>query len=178
MEIGLARGRVDRYAALMLVVHTLLFAAARGRRRLAPRGEWLGGVGAGLRRWALAVAWLGWSGLYVFAWIHTRKIDVPMGAPGRPVSSRGRTYGELVIPWNHDRLGHRRADLVGPAAAGPLGPRVGPRAARGHRRGLAPAEMMRVVEKHGIRCSLRALDIGVDELRQAFLSRSGGLVTG
>ena len=37
-------------------------------------------------------------------------------------------------------------------------------------------EMMRIVEQHGIRYSLRALDIGVDELRQAFVVQSGGLV--
>ena len=173
MEIGLARGRVDRYAALMLVVHTLFFAA------LAAGAFWLlDGVADGVALVfvlvALAVAWLGWSGLYVLAWIHTRKIDVPMELQPTGLVARS-TYGELVIPWNTIASAAVERTWSGRRLRLRLVPESDPRHADIVVAWLRP-EMMRIVEKHGIRYSLRALDIGVDELRQAFLSRSGGLV--
>ena len=173
MQIALARGRVDRYAVLMLLAHTALFAAAGAG------ASWLldgvaGGAALVFVLVALGLAWLGWSGLYIVAWTRTRRIEAPLELQPTGLVARS-THGELVVPWHtitsatvERRWSGRRLRLR-------LVPESDPRHADIVVAWLRP-EMMRVVEKHGIRYSLRALDIGIDRLRESFLLQSGGRV--
>ena len=173
MQIALARGRIDRYAALMLVVHAL-FAVAVGAGAYWLFSSLLGGTAALFIVLCLLLAWLAWSGLYVTAWLQTRKIDVPLELQPTALLARS-PYGELVVPWTTITSATIERTWSGRRLRVRLVPDTDPRHADIVVAWLRP-EMMRVVDKHGIRYSLRALDIGVDELRAAFLSRSGGLV--
>jgi len=173
MQIALARGRVDRYAVLMLLVHALFAAVVvAGAYRLF--SSFLGGTAVLFILLCLLLVWVGWSGLYVVAWLQTRKIDVPMELQPTALVARS-SFGELVVPWTTITSATVERTWTGQRLRLRLVPESDPRHADIVVAWLRP-EMMRVVEKHGIRYSLRVLDIGVDELRQALLSRSGGLV--
>ena len=173
MRITLARGRVDRFAALMLVVYVAVFAAVLfGADRVL--GDVLGDTALVLVLLGLVLAWLAWIGLFVAAWLKTRKVDVPLELEPTGLVARS-TYGELVIPWGTIVSATIERTWSGRRLRLRLVPESDPRHADIVVAWLRP-EMMRVVERHGIRYSLRVLDIGVDELRHAFLSQSGGLV--
>ena len=173
MEISLDRGRIDRYAVAMLVVHA---AVAVG---LLVGAHWLfsrfvpdPGVAAILL--GLVLAWLAWSGLYVAAWLKTRRNDVPMELQPTGLVARS-PYGELVIPWDTITSATIERTRVGKSLRLRLVPASDPRHAGITVAWLKP-QMMRVVEKHGVRYSLRVLDIEEDELRRAFEMRSSGRV--
>jgi hypothetical protein len=173
VRIALARGRVDRYAALMLVVHTVLFAAAGAGAAWLLDGE-AGGAALVFVLVGLGLAWIGWDGLYLLAWRRTRAIDFPLELQPTGLVARS-AYGELVVPWHtitsasveRTWSGRRlRLRLVPPSDARHSDIVVA---------WLRP-EMMKVVERRGVRYSLRALDIGTDQLRDAFVLQSGGRV--
>jgi hypothetical protein len=173
LEISLDRGRIDRYAAAMLVVHAVVAAG------LLVGAHWLfsafvpePGVVAILL--GLVLVWLGWSGLYVSAWVKTRRIDVPMELQPTGLVARS-PYGELVIPWDTITSARIERTWVGRRLRLRLVPTSDPRHADITVAWLRP-EMMRVVEKHGVRYSMRVLDIEADQLREAFELRSGGRV--
>jgi hypothetical protein len=173
VRIALARGRVDLYAGLMLVVHTALFAAA-GAVLFWLLRDVAEGVAAVFVLVAVALVWVAWTGLYVVAWLRTRKIDVPMELQPTGLVARS-AVGELVVPWAAITSATVERTWSGRRLRIRLVPESDPRHADIVVAWLKP-EMMRIVERQGLRYSLRGLDIGVDELRQAFLSRSGGLV--
>ena len=173
MQIALARGRVDTYAALMLVVHTILFAA------VGAGAAWLldgvaGGVALVFVLVGLGLAWLAWVGLYVLTWVRTRRIDVPLELQPTGLVARS-TYGELVIPWDTITSATVERTWSGRRLRLRLVPESDPRHADVVVAWLRP-EMMRVVQRRGLRYSLRALDIEVDALRQAFALQSGGRI--
>jgi hypothetical protein len=84
-------------------------------------------------------------------------------------------FGELVVPWeamasaavertwSGSRLRIRLVDALDPRRDGVVVAWLNP-------------QMLRVVERKGLRYSLRVLDIGVDQLRESFATHSGGRV--
>jgi hypothetical protein len=173
VQIALARGRIDRYAALMLLVHALVFAVVLAGAHWFFSG-FLSDPVVFLILLGLVLAWLGWSGLYVLAWFRMRKIDVPLELQPTGLVARS-TYGELVIPWDTITSAAVQRTWSGKRLRLRLVPESDPRHADIVVAWLKP-EMMRLVERHGVRYSLRVLDIGVDELREAFVVRSGGRI--
>ena len=173
MQIALARGRVDRYAVLMLLVHTV------GALAVASLAFWLiedvaGGTALVFVVIALTLVWLAWCALYTTAWLRTRKIDVPMELQPTGLVARSM-YGELVIPWAAITSATVERTWSGRRLRLRLVPESDPRHGDIIVAWLKP-EMWRIVERRGLRYSLRVLDIGIDELRQAFVTQSGGLV--
>jgi len=173
MQIALDRGRIDRFGLLMLVVYAAAFAAL-GAGVVWLLDGLLGDSALLLIVLTLTLAWLAWSGLYVVAWLKARKVDVPMELQPTGLVARS-TYGELVIPWGTIVSAAIERTWSGKRLRLRLVPESDPRHADIVVAWLRP-EMMRVVERRGIRYSLRVLDIGVDELRHAFVTQSGGLV--
>ncbi len=121
----------------------------------------------------LMVFWLLHCGLYVFSWTRMRKVSHPLGLHGDGLHARSQ-FGELIAPWetvqsaaverawNGKRLRIRLVPSSDPRHAtivDDLNPRV-----------------MKAVDQRGMRYSLRALDIDLEELRQAFVVQSGGRV--
>ena len=99
----------------------------------------------------------------------------PLGLQGdglhRPLAVRRAS----IVPWDGRAVRRGRAGLERPAAPDPAGP-ARPSPARAASSATSTPQMMEVVDRHGMRYSLRVLDIGVDELRQAFVVQSGGRV--
>ena len=173
MQIALARGRLDRYAALMLVLHAGFFTAA-GAVAFWVLADVAGGVARVLVLLGLVVAWLAWSGLYAHVWLRTRTIDVPLELQPTGLLARS-TYGELIAPWDTIASAAVERTWSGRRLRLRLVPESDPRHADIVAAWLKP-EMMSVVERHGLRYSLRVLDIEVDQLREAFATHSGGRV--
>jgi hypothetical protein len=102
-----------------------------------------------------------------------RKISHPLGLHGDGLHARSH-FGELMAPWetlqsvaierrwNGKLLRVRLVPPGDPTRAG-LVSSVDPR-------------VLKAIERRGMRYSLRVLDIGIDELRQAFVVQSGGRV--
>ncbi|QIG44214.1 hypothetical protein G5V58_16815 [Nocardioides anomalus] len=111
------------------------------------------------------VLWAVLAGAYVLAWLRMRAVASPLGLHGDGVVSRS-PYGELVVPWESVES----ARVEGPL----LRIRIRPGAPVDHTR-LRPAAWP-VVEANGIRITLAALDVPLEELRQAFTVQSSGRV--
>jgi hypothetical protein len=173
VKIALDRGRLDRYAGAMLLGYTLVFAAvlAGGYRLLEPH---VGQAALVLVLGGLVLGWLAWSSLYVVSWLRSRMVDVPMELDPSGLVARS-TYGELVVPWDTITSAGVERTWSGRRLRLRLVPASDPRHADIVVAWLKP-EMMRIVERRGIRYSLRVLDIGVDQLRDAIATQSGGRV--
>ena len=168
MEIPLARTRFDLFTTVALVVY-----AAIATGLIAAAFSLLEGVALLVVLIVLLVLWLFHSGLYVFTWTRMRKVSHPLGLHGDGLHARSQ-FGELVAPWetiqsatieqawNGKRLRIRLVPPSDPTRAGIVS-HVDPR-------------LLKAIDQRGMRYSLRALDIGVDELRQAFVVQSGGRV--
>ena len=170
MQIPLARTRFDLFAVGVLIGYAAIFTAlvwlVTGVLDIPDRAL---GVVLG----ALVVLWLLWSGLYVITWSRLRRIDVPLELRSAGLLARSQ-FGELEVPWaavqsaaverawNGRRLRVRLVPPSAPERAG-LVDRLNPK-------------MMRVVEREGMRYSLRVLDVTVEALREAFVVQSGGRV--
>jgi len=168
LEIALAHGRFDRWATFMLLVYAVVLTGL-----VAAAFALLDGGALLIVLIVLVVFWLLHCGLYVFTWTRMRKISHPLGLHGDGLHARSQ-FGELVAPWeaiSSARLertwsGQRlRVRLVPPGDPARAGLVTG-----------VQAPVLKAVDKRGMRFSLRILDIGLDELRQAFVVQSGGRV--
>lgn len=168
MDIPLARTRFDLFSTFVLVVY-----ASTVTGMVAVAFSLLDGVALLVVLIVLVVVWLFHSGMYLFGWTRMRKVSHPLGLHGDGLHARSQ-FGELVAPWetiqsaaierawNGRRLRIRLVPPSDPTRAGIVS-RVSP-------------QLLKVIDQRGMRYSLRALDIGLDELRQAFVVQSGGRV--
>ncbi len=168
MDIPLARSRFDLFSTFALVVEAAIFTGL-----VALASAFLDGTMLLVVLIVLVVFWLFHSGLYVFTWTRMRKISHPLGLHGDGLHARSQ-FGEIIAPWetlqsvaierrwNGKLLRVRLVPPADPTRAG-LVSRVDPR-------------VLTTIDRRGMRYSLRALDIGVDELREAFVVQSGGRV--
>jgi hypothetical protein len=170
VEIRLRRTRFDLVAALQLIVYAAVFTALVW---VATAVLDLGDTVLTVVLVVLVVLWLLTSVGYVLVWNRMRRIESPLALHAYGVFARSQ-YGELTAPWETVRSAtiervwsgrQLRILLVPPddPRHGDLVDRVDPR-------------MMKVVDTRGMRFSLRILDIGVEELRQAFTVQSGGRI--
>jgi hypothetical protein len=168
MEIPLARSRLDLFATVMLIVYAAILT---GLVTLA--SALLDGTALLVVLIVLVVFWLFHSALYVYTWTRLRQISHPLGLHGDGLHARSQ-FGELVAPWeaiasatierawNGRRL---RIRLLPPGQA-----------ARDAVVWHVPPAVVATIDRRGMRYSLRALDIGADELREAFVVQSAGRV--
>jgi hypothetical protein len=171
MDIPLARTRFDLFAAVMLIAYAAIFTAL----------VWvvtavldLGDTALLLALVALVVLWLLWSGLYVFGWTRMRKVASPLGLHGDGLHARSQ-FGELTAPWETVQAATVERAWNGRRLRVRLVPPTDGRFAQVEHATLNP-KMFEVVQREGLRYSLRVLDIGVEELREAFVVQSGGRV--
>jgi hypothetical protein len=168
VEIPLARTRFDLFATFALIVYAAILTGL-----VAVASTFLDGIALLVVLIGLVLFWLFHSGLYVFTWIRMRRVSHPLGLHGDGLHARSQ-FGELMAPWetirsavierawNGKRLRIRLVPPGDPTYAGIVN-HVNPR-------------LMKTIDQRGMRYSLRVLDIGVDELRQAFVVQSGGRV--
>jgi hypothetical protein len=170
MEIRLARTRFDLFATGVLIGYAAIFTALVWAATLLLDGH---DVALGVTLVVLTVLWLLWSGLYVFTWTRMRRVTVPLELRGFGVFARGQ-FGTLEVPWEAVRSATIERAWNGRRLRVRLVPPTAPEHARivDH----VNARMMKVVDKEGMRYSLRVLDIGVEQLREAFTVQSGGRV--
>ena len=136
-------------AAVLIVVYAaLLTAVVLGTSAI------LEGVPLLVALLVLAGAWIVHVGLFLTAWRRLRRVPFPLGVHGDGLHDR-TPPGEVVVPWDAVRSATLRPRLL----RSPL--------LRVDR--LDPGE-------RPVRWSLRVLDVGADELRQAFTVQSGGRV--
>ena len=168
MDIPLARTRFDRWSAAVLVVYAAILTGL-----LVAAVALLDGVALLLVLVGLTLFWVLHSGLYVFTWTRMRRVSHPLGLHGDGVHARSQ-LGELVAPWEAvASLGRERAwngrrlriRLVPPGDA--------------RRAGVVarvPQRLVELIDRRGMRYSLRALDIDLPGLREAVVVQSGGRV--
>ena len=168
MEIPLARTRFDLFATFVLVGYAAILTGL-----VAVASAFLDGVGLLVVLIVLVLFWLFHSGLYVVSWTRMRKVSHPLGLHGDGLHARSQ-FGQLIAPWetiqsaaierawNGKRLRIRLVPPSDPSRAGIVS-HVSP-------------QVLKVIDQRGMRYSLRVLDIGLDELRQAFVVQSGGRV--
>lgn len=168
MDIALRRTGFDAWAALMLVGYAVVATAL-----VAGAVVLLSGAVLVVVLIVLLLFWLFHSGVYVFAWTRMRKVMHPLGLHGDGLHARSQ-YGEVVAPWHTIQSvtlerawsGRRlRIRLVPPADA-----------RRAEITSTTPPQVMKVLDKRGMRYSLRILDVDLEELRQAFVVQSAGRV--
>jgi hypothetical protein len=170
VEIHLARTRFDLYAAGVLIVYAAIFTALVWAATLLLDGH-DGALGVTLG--VLTVLWLLWSGLYVFTWTRMRRVSVPLELRAFGIFAHGQ-FGDLEIPWEAVRSAAVERAWNGQR----LRVRLVPPTAPEHTQIVNHVNdrMMRIVDKEGVRYSLRVLDIDVEQLREAFTVQSGGRV--
>jgi hypothetical protein len=168
VDIPLARTRFDLFATLVLLVYAAILTGL-----VAAAVALLDGVALLLVLLGLVLFWLFHSGLYVFTWRRMRKVGHPLGLHGDGLHARSQ-FGELVAPWeavasvvlerawNGRRLRIRLVPPGDPRHAGIVA--------------HVPPGLVQVIDRRGMRYSLRVLDIGVEQLREAFTVQSGGRV--
>ena len=168
MDIPLARTRLDLFSTFALVVYAAILTGM-----VAAAFSLLDGVALLVVLIVLVLFWLFHSGLYLFSWTRMRNVSHPLGLHGDGLHARSQ-FGELIAPWetiqsatierawNGKRLRIRLVPPSDPRRAGIVS-HVDPR-------------VLKVIDQRGMRYSLRALDIGVDQLREAFVVQSGGRV--
>ena len=168
MDIPLARTRFDLFAMVVLVAYAAVLTAL-----VVAAFALLDGVALLLVLIGLVLFWLFHSGLYVFTWSRMRKVDHPLGLHGDGLHARSQ-FGELVAPWeaiasvvlerawNGRRLRIRLVPPGDPRRAGLVAD--------------VPPRLVEVIDRRGMRYSLRVLDIDLDRLREAFTVQSAGRV--
>jgi hypothetical protein len=168
LDVPLARTRLDLIATLVLVVYAVVLTGL-----VATAAALLDGIALLVALILLVLFWLLHSGLYVFTWTRMRWVAHPIGLHGDGLHARSHV-GEIVAPWETVRSvvverawnGRRlRIRLVRPGD---------PRHAAivSHVR----PQVMRIIDKRGMRYSLRVLDIDLEALRQAFVVQSAGRI--
>ena len=169
MEIPLARTRFDVVATIRLIGYAAVFTGL-----VMAATALLDDTFLAVALLVLGVLWLLLSGLYLFAWTRVRRIDVPLALHGYGVFARS-PLGELTAPWETvqsvviERVWHGRQLRIR------LVPATDPRHADIVHANLNPKKF-EVVQREGMRYSLRVLEVGADELREAFVVQSGGRV--
>jgi hypothetical protein len=169
LEIPLARGRFDAFAAVTLLVYAVVFTAF-----VAAAFAFLHDTAQSVVLLVVAVLWLFWSALYLFTWSRMRRIDSPLALHGYGVFARSQ-FGDLTAPWETVQSVAVERAWTGRQLRIRLVPATDPRHAGIGHANLNP-KRFEVVEREGMRYSLRILDIGIDELREAFVVQSGGRV--
>ena len=105
----------------------------------------------------LVVLWLLWSGTYAWSWTRMRRVDSPLGLHAFGVFARSQ-FGTIEVPWEavqsatierhwngrrlRIRAGRRRPTRGTPASST-----------------TSSDAMRQIVDKHGMRFSLRLLDV-------------------
>ena len=168
MEIPLARTRFDLFATFALVVYAAILTGL-----VAVAFSLLDGIALLVVLIVLVLFWLFHSGLYVFTWTRMRRISHPLGLHGDGLHARSQ-FGELLAPWETIQSASIERAWNGRQLRIRLVPASDPRHAEIVNR--ANPRVMKVVDKRGMRYSLRILDIAIDQLREAFVVQSGGRV--
>jgi len=171
MDIPLARTRLDLFAAIQLIGYAAIFTALVW---LVTAVLDLGDTALLLALVGLVVLWLLWSGLYVFGWTRMRKVSFPLGLQGDGLHAHSQ-FGELIAPWDTVQTAAIERSWTGRRLRIRLVPPTDARFAQIGHANLHP-KMFEVVQREGMRYSLRVLDVDVDQLREAFVVQSGGRV--
>jgi hypothetical protein len=169
LEIPLARGRLDAFAAATLVVYAVVFTAF-----VAAAFTFLDGTALSVVLLALTVLWLLWSALYLFTWTRMRRIEHPLALHDYGVFAVSQ-FGDLTAPWETLQSAAVERAWTGRQLRIRLVPPTDPRHAGIVHANLNPKKF-ESVQREGLRYSLRVLDIGVDQLREAFAVESGGRI--
>ena len=171
MDIPLARTRFDIFAAFVLIGYAAVFTSlvwvATGLLDLSDTALLMVLV-------VLVILWLFWSGLYVFTWTRMRRIASPLGLKGDGIHAHSQ-FGDLTAPWEAVQSASVERAWNGRRLRIRLVPATDPRFAQVEHANLNP-RMFEVVQREGLRYSLRILDVRVDQLREAFVVQSGGRV--
>jgi hypothetical protein len=170
MEIRLARTRFDLFAAGVLVAYAAIFTTLVWAATLLLDGH---DTALGVTLAVLTVLWLLWSLLYVFTWTRMRRVTVPLELRGSGILARGQ-FGTLEVPWEAVQSAAVERAWNGRRLRIRLVPPTAPERAQvvNH----VDDRMTKVVDREGMRYSLRVLDVGVQQLREAFTVQSGGRV--
>ena len=171
MDIPLARTRFDVFAAFVLIAYAAFFTALVW---LATAVLDLGDDALLIALLVLVLLWLFWSGMYVYGWTRMRKVQSPLGLHGDGVHAHS-PFGELTAPWEAVQSAAIERAWNGRRLRVRLVPPTDGRFEQVEHASLNP-RMFEIVKREGMRYSLRVLDIGVDELREAFVVQSGGRV--
>ena len=169
MEIPLARTRFDLFATFALVVYAAILTGL-----VATAFILLDGVALLVVLLVLVLFWLFHSGLYVFTWTRMRKVSSPLGLHGDGLHAHSQ-FGELIAPWDTVQTAAIERSWTGRRLRIRLVPATDARFAQIGHANLHP-KMFEVVQREGMRYSLRVLDVDVDQLREAFVVQSGGRV--
>jgi len=169
LDIPLARTRLDRAAAIMLVGYAVVLSAL-----VAVATALLEGTALLVVLVVLAVAWLVHIGLYLLAWSGLRKVASPLGLHGDALHARS-PFGEVVAPWEAVASAVIEPRWRGPMLRVRLVPAGDPRHAT-IADGSRDSRLMRTIDRRGMRYSLRVLDIAEAQLREAFVVQSAGRV--
>jgi len=168
VDIALAQPRFDLFATFVLVAYAAVLTGL-----VAAAVALLDGTALLLVLLGLVVFWLFHSGLYVFTWSRMRKVAHPLGLHGDGLHARSQ-FGELVAPWEAVASVVLERAWNGRRLRIRLVPAGDPR-----RAGLVvhvPPRLLQLVDRRGMRYSLRVLDLDVDRLREAFVVQSAGRV--
>ncbi len=131
---------------------------------------WLNGAVLVFAMTAFLIVWLLFVGGYAWTWVHMRMVASPLGLHGDGLVSRSH-LGQLEIPWEavaSARIEGRRLRVR-------MVPSSDTRITSVDHSALRDTAWT-MAQKNGVRISLAVLDIGVDQLRQAFVVQSGGRV--
>lgn len=170
MEIRLARSRFDVFAMGVLIAYAAIFTATVWAATLLLDGH---DTALGVTLGVLTLLWLLWSGLYVFTWTRMRRVAVPLELRAFGLFAHGQ-FGTLEVPWEAVHSAAIERAWNGRRLRVRLVPPTAPEHASVVNHLNEP--MMKVVDKEGMRYSLRVLDVGVEQLREAFTVQSGGRV--
>jgi hypothetical protein len=171
VDIALARTRFDVFAAFVLIGYAAIFTALVW---LVTALLELGDTALLLALVGLVVLWLFWSGLYVFTWTRMRRIATPLGLHGDGIHAHSQ-LGDLTAPWEAVQSASIERAWNGRRLRVRLVPFTDQRFAQVEHADLHP-RMFAIVQREGLRYSLRILDVDVDRLREAFVVQSGGRV--
>lgn len=165
MDVPLRRGALDRRAVLALLAYILVATAI-----LTALFFLLDGAALIFALTAFLIVWLFFVGGYAWTWARMRTIASPLGLHGGGVVSRSH-LGQLVIPWE----AVDSARIEGRTLRVRMVASNDPRITTVDHSALQDVGWARV-QKNGLRISLAALDVGLEELRQGFVVQSGGRV--
>jgi len=171
VDISLARTRFDVFAAFVLIGYAAIFTALVW---VATALLELGDTALLMVLVGLVILWLFWSGLYVFTWTRMRRISSPLGLHGDGLHAHSQ-FGDLSAPWEAVQTASIERAWNGRRLRVRLVPSTDQRFAQVEHANLNP-RMFEVVQREGLRYSLRILDVRVDQLREAFVVQSGGRV--
>ncbi len=168
MDIPLARTRFDVFSALQLAVYAAVFTALVW---LATAVLDLGDTTLSVVLLVLVALWILTTATYAWTWTRIRQVDSPLGL--HPFGVFGHSIrGTLEVPWEAVVSAGVERHWTGRRLRIRVVPPTDPRHAAivDH----VDDRTMRVVDRQGMRYSLRILDVELEDLRQAFVVQSGG----